>query len=72
MKGGTSAGAITANMMRLNYSVAEFLKIMMTLNFDQFEDGCDLFGPFKLIRYFDWFNGNYFLKLMETNAESVR
>ena len=31
---GTSAGAITATMMSLNYSAAEFLKIMMTLNFE--------------------------------------
>jgi hypothetical protein len=32
-------------MMSLNYSAAEFLKIMMTLNFEKFEDGCDLIGP---------------------------
>jgi len=36
---GTSAGAITATMMSLNYSAEEFLKIMMTLNFEKFEDG---------------------------------
>ena len=41
---GTSAGAITATMMSLNYSAEEFLKIMMTLNFEKFEDGCDLSG----------------------------
>jgi hypothetical protein len=29
-------------MMSLNYSAEEFLKIMMTLNFKKFEDGCDL------------------------------
>ena len=39
---GTSAGAITATMMSLNYSAKEFLKIMTTLNFEKFEDGCDL------------------------------
>jgi len=63
---GTSAGAITATMMSLNYSAKEFLKIMMTLNFEKFEDGCDLIGPFRLIRHFGWFKGNYFLKLMES------
>ena len=69
---GTSAGTSTATMMSPNYSAAEFLKIMMTLNFEKFEDGCDLIGPFRLIRQFGWFKGNYFLKLMESNAESVR
>jgi NTE family protein len=66
---GTSAGAITATMMSLNYSAAEFLEIMMTLNFEKFEDGCDLFGPFRLIRHFGWFKGNYFLNLMESYIE---
>jgi len=31
-------------MMSLNYSAEEFLKIMMTLNFEKFEDGCDPIG----------------------------
>src|SRR5258705_2967782 len=66
---GTSAGAITATMMSLNYSAEEFLKIMMTLNFEKFEDGCDLIGPFRLIRHFGWFKGNSFLKLMESYIE---
>ena len=66
---GTSAGAITATIMSLNYSAEEFLKIMMTLNFEKFEDGCDLIGPFRLIRHFGWFKGNYFLKLMESYIE---
>jgi len=66
---GTSAGAITATMMSLNYSAEEFLKIMMTLDFEKFEDGCDLIGPFRLIRHFGWFKGNYFLNLMESFIE---
>jgi len=56
-------------MMSLNYSAAEFLKIMMTLDFKKFEDGCDLLGPFRLIRKFGWFKGNYFLNLMESYIE---
>ena len=56
-------------MMSLNYSAEEFLKIMMTLNFEKFEDGCDLIGPFRLIRHFGWFKGNYFLNLMESYIE---
>jgi NTE family protein len=62
---GTSAGAITATMMSLNYSAADFLKIMTTLDFKKFEDGCNLIGPIRLIRHFGWFKGNYFLNLME-------
>jgi hypothetical protein len=31
-------------MMRLNYSTVEFLKILMTLNFEKFDDGCELWG----------------------------
>jgi NTE family protein len=57
--GGNSAGAITATMMSLNYSAEEFLKIMTTLSFKKFEDGCDLIGPIRLIRHFGWFKGNY-------------
>jgi len=48
-------------MMSLNYSAQEFLKIMMTLNFEKFEDGCDLIGPIRLIRHFGWFKGNHIL-----------
>ncbi len=66
---GTSAGAITATMMALNYSAEKFLKIMMALNFEKLEDGCELVGPFRLIRRFGWFKGNYFLKLMESYIE---
>jgi NTE family protein len=66
---GTSAGAITATMMSLNYSADEFLKIMTTLDFKKFEDGWNLFGPIRLIRHFGWFKGNYFLNLMEFYIE---
>gem|GEM_PF-3895896 len=41
----------------------------MTLDFEKLEDGCDLFGPFRLIRRFGWFKGNYFLQLMESYIE---
>jgi NTE family protein len=66
---GTSAGAIAATMMALNYSAEKFLKIMMRLNFEKLEDGCELIAPFRLVRHFGWFKGNYFLKLMETYIE---
>lgn len=43
----------------------------MTINFEKFEDGCDLFGPIRLLRHYGWFNGNYFLKLMESYIEKM-
>jgi NTE family protein len=66
---GTSAGAITATMMSLNYSAAEFTEIMMSLDFEKFEDGSDLGGPIRLIEDYGWFKGNYFLNLMESFIE---
>jgi NTE family protein len=63
---GTSAGAITAAMLSLNYSAADFTSIMMSLPFEKFEDGCDLGGPIRLIRRYGWFKGDYFLNLMES------
>ena len=63
---GTSAGAINATMMSLNYSAAEVVDIMMSIDFEKFEDGSDLEGPFRLIEHYGWFKGNYFLNLMES------
>jgi NTE family protein len=67
---GTSAGAITATMMSLNYSAKEFADIMMDINFEKFEDGSDLEGPIRLIEHYGWFKGDYFLNLMETYIEA--
>jgi NTE family protein len=66
---GTSAGAITATMVSLNYTAAEFNQIMMTLPFEKFEDGSDLGGPVRLVENFGWFKGDYFLNLMESYIE---
>jgi NTE family protein len=66
---GTSAGAITATMMSLNYSAHEFADIMMGINFEKFEDGSDLEGPIRLIEHYGWFKGDYFLNLMESYVE---
>jgi NTE family protein len=66
---GTSAGAITATMMSLNYSAAEFIDHMMKLNFENFEDGTDLEGPIRLFEHYGWYKGKYFLNLMESYIE---
>jgi NTE family protein len=63
---GTSAGAITATMVSLNYTAAEFNDIMMGLDFSKFEDGSDLGGPVRLIEHYGWFKGDYFLNLMQS------
>jgi NTE family protein len=66
---GTSAGAITATMVGLNYTAAEFIDIMMGLDFSKLEDGSDLGGPVRLIEHYGWFKGDYFLNLMESYIE---
>src|SRR5215208_1143668 len=63
---GTSAGAITATMVALGYTAAEFIEIMMGLDFSKLEDGSDLGGPVRLIEHFGWFKGNFFLNLMQS------
>ena len=66
---GTSAGAITATMISLNYTASDFIDIMMNLPFEKFEDGSDLGGPIRLIEHYGWFKGDYFLNLMESYIE---
>jgi NTE family protein len=66
---GTSAGAITAAMVSLNYTADEFVKIMMTLPFEKIEDGSDLGGPVRLVEDYGWFKGDFFLGLMESYVE---
>jgi NTE family protein len=63
---GTSAGAITATMVALGYTAAEFNDIMMGLDFSKLEDGSDLGGPVRLIERYGWFKGDYFLSLMQS------
>lgn len=66
---GTSAGAITATLVSLNFTAAEFIDAMMDVNFEDFEDGSDLGGPVRLIEKYGWFKGDYFLHLMEKYIE---
>ncbi len=63
---GTSAGAITATLVALGYTAAEFVEIMMGLDFEKLEDGSDLGGPLRLVEHYGWFKGDYFLNLMES------
>ena len=66
---GTSAGAITAALVALNFTADEFVKIVMALPFEKFEDGSDLGGPVRLVERYGWFKGDFFLRLMESYVE---
>jgi NTE family protein len=60
--GGTSAGAINAVLLGLNYSPAETRDILMRLNFRNFLD--DSWGVVRdtdrLLTEFGWYKGDYF------------
>jgi NTE family protein len=66
---GTSAGAITATMVSLGYTAAEFIEIMMGLDFSKLEDGGELGGPLRLVEHYGWFKGDYFLNMMESYVQ---
>ena len=60
--GGTSAGAINAVLLGLNYSPVETKEILATLDFRNFLD--DSWGAVRdtnrLITEFGWYKGDYF------------
>ena len=62
---GTSAGAINATLVSLNYNADETVQMMMDTDFSKFEDGSDLGGPIRFIEDYGWFKGDYFLNLMK-------
>lgn len=65
--GGTSAGAITALMISLNYSTDEITRIVSHTNFKGFNDGRFFFpgGISRVRRYFGWYRINTFEKWLE-------
>ncbi len=62
--GGTSAGAINAVLVGLNYSPEKTLKILSRMNFKKFMDGS--FGVLRdinrLTTEYGWYKGDYFRK----------
>lgn len=60
--GGTSAGAINAVLVGLNYTPAETRQILNKMNFEKFMD--EDFGLFRdvdrLLSEFGWYKGDYF------------
>ncbi len=78
--GGTSAGAITAVLVALDYSLAEIDNILRTLNFKKFMD--DSWGVVRdtdrLLNQFGWYKGDFFrdwigeiIKAKTGNSEST-
>jgi NTE family protein len=65
--GGTSAGAITALLIALNYNATEIETIVGSTNFKKFNDGRFLFagGINRLNKYFGWYRGNRFENWLE-------
>lgn len=62
--GGTSAGAINAVLLALNYSIEETRKVIWDLNFNNFMDGClgVVGGICRLKGKYGWYKGNFFRK----------
>ena len=60
---GTSAGAITAALLALRYSPTEIQRLMLSLDFSNFEDG-GWTGFFRLFSRYGWYRGDYFLNLL--------
>ncbi len=60
--GGTSAGAITAILVGLNYSIDEIREILWNLDFRRFLDDSKGFlrDTERLLTEFGWYKGNYF------------
>lgn len=65
---GTSAGAITATLVALNYNADEITKAIMNLDFKSFEDG---FNPFRLFTSYGLYKGNAFLNWMKSKIRQV-
>jgi NTE family protein len=64
--GGTSAGAINAVLLALDYSLEDTMKILSELNFNNFMD--DSWGfvrdTKRLIKKYGWYKGNFFRSWM--------
>lgn len=60
--GGTSAGAIQATLLAVNYSAAEITDVVAGMKIQSFNDGQFLFvgGTHRLIERFGWYKGDVF------------
>jgi len=65
---GTSAGAIIATLIALNYKSEEITKIILDTNFKKFEDG---FNPFRLINSYGIYKGDKIKKWIENKISNA-
>ncbi|MCC6370275.1 MAG: patatin-like phospholipase family protein [Bacteroidia bacterium] len=63
---GTSAGAITAALVSLNYNAAEIKNIVNQTNFKSFEDGNPILNALHVLRDYGFYKGDAFLQWMRT------
>ena len=70
--GGTSAGAIIALMISLQYTSSEIAEIIGSTEFKKFNDGRFFFagGINRLRKYFGWYRGNRFEKWLSLLIEA--
>jgi NTE family protein len=66
--GGTSAGAITALLLALDYSAAEIEAVIGSTSFKKFNDGQFFFvgGTVRLRKHFGWYRGKRFEEWLAT------
>ncbi len=69
--GGTSAGAIVATLLALDYSVEEIRDILWTMDFNQFLDSSwgVIRNTERLLKEYGWYKGDYFKNWMEQLIE---
>ncbi|MCB0647293.1 MAG: patatin-like phospholipase family protein [Saprospiraceae bacterium] len=65
---GTSAGAITAAMMALNYKASKIKEIILNFDFKQFEDG---FDPLRVLTSYGLYKGDAFLQWMKDRISDI-
>lgn len=60
--GGTSAGAITALLLALNYTIAEIREILWDMDFRSFMDSsrCFVSNTDRIFRQYGWYKGEFF------------
>ena len=65
--GGTSAGAVIALLISLNYTASEITSLISETDFNRFNDGQFIFigGIHRLKRYYGWYKGEKFLNWVE-------
>lgn len=68
---GTSAGAITAALVSLNYTSAQITQIVNETNFKSFEDGEFIIDALHTINKYGFYKGDAFLGWMKTQIQNA-